>query len=75
MTCPDCGTIHSPGAHSSPDAMEAEAARATERGDGLAAAIWRARAASWRNGKILRRKVPRCEGWACRWERGADGRV
>ena len=49
---------------------EAEAARCVARGDGVGAAIWRARAACTRNGKIL----PDGRGWLARHEEEADAR-
>jgi len=52
-TCRDCGTTHDPAAHASPAAMDREAARRVEAGDALGAAIWRARAACTRAGKII----------------------
>lgn len=52
--CTACGCHHEAEAHTSPEAMELEAARATERGDGLAAAIWRARAGMTRAGIVHR---------------------
>lgn len=51
--CAACGRVHEPAAHHDPEAMDREAARALEAGDWLGAAIWRARAASTRGGKIM----------------------
>lgn len=52
--CRDCGTDHEPTAHASAEAMDREARRRLEAGDALGAAIWRARAACTRNGKIVK---------------------
>lgn len=52
-TCRDCGTTHEPAAHHDPEAMDREAARRVEAGDALGAAIWRARAACTRAGRIV----------------------
>lgn len=51
--CRTCGTAHEPDAHASPDAMEREAARAAQEGRTLDAALWRARAACTRAGRIV----------------------
>ena len=49
---------------------EAEASRCVARGDGVGEAIWRARAACTRNGKIL----PNGRGWLARHEEEEDAR-
>lgn len=56
--CNACGSDHGHEAHTSPEAMEIEAAAAVERGDGLAAAIWRARAGMTRAGIVHRDVKP-----------------
>jgi len=54
VICNACGCRHEARAHMDADAMDREADRAVARRDALGAAIWRARASSTRNGRIVR---------------------